>query len=88
MAEGLLLKGGGHKMAAGLTVEEDKIEPAMARLTELLESEHAALGDPHPLVTEARAFRFPRLRRGDFLNLGLDVTFRPSGIPTRSLCDP
>ena len=26
-----------------------------ARLTELLESEHAALGDPHPLVTEARA---------------------------------
>ena len=28
-AEGLFLKGGGHKMAAGLTVEEDKIEAAM-----------------------------------------------------------
>lgn len=40
-AEGLLLKGGGHKMAAGLTVEADKIEPAMARLTELLEKQGA-----------------------------------------------
>ncbi|MEL6210428.1 MAG: DHHA1 domain-containing protein, partial [Pseudomonadota bacterium] len=35
-AEGLLLKGGGHKMAAGLTVAEDQIEAAMERLTELL----------------------------------------------------
>ncbi|WP_299282943.1 single-stranded-DNA-specific exonuclease RecJ [uncultured Tateyamaria sp.] len=35
-AEGLLIKGGGHKMAAGLTVAEDKIEAAMARLSELL----------------------------------------------------
>lgn len=44
-AEGLLIKGGGHKMAAGLTVEEDKIEPAMARLSELLAKQGAdALG--------------------------------------------
>ncbi|MEM6372421.1 MAG: single-stranded-DNA-specific exonuclease RecJ [Pseudomonadota bacterium] len=35
-AEGLLIKGGGHKMAAGLTVAEDKIEEAMARLDTLL----------------------------------------------------
>ena len=35
-AEGLLIKGGGHKMAAGLTVARDQIEPAMARLAELL----------------------------------------------------
>ncbi|MEO0401781.1 MAG: single-stranded-DNA-specific exonuclease RecJ [Pseudomonadota bacterium] len=35
-AEGLLIKGGGHKMAAGLTVAEDKIEAAMARLAHLL----------------------------------------------------
>ncbi|MBK4216433.1 single-stranded-DNA-specific exonuclease RecJ [Paracoccus caeni] len=34
--EGLLLKGGGHEMAAGLTVEEDKIPAAMARLSELI----------------------------------------------------
>lgn len=34
--EGLLLKGGGHEMAAGLTVEADKIASAMARLAELI----------------------------------------------------
>ena len=35
-AEGLLIKGGGHAMAAGLTVAEDMIAPAMARLADLL----------------------------------------------------
>ncbi len=35
-AEGLLIKGGGHKMAAGLTVARAQLEPAMARLSELL----------------------------------------------------
>jgi single-stranded-DNA-specific exonuclease len=39
--EGLLLKGGGHKMAAGLTVARDQIEPAMARLAELLAKQGA-----------------------------------------------
>lgn len=34
--EGLLLKGGGHEMAAGLTVAEDRIEAAMARLADLV----------------------------------------------------
>ncbi|WP_411837632.1 single-stranded-DNA-specific exonuclease RecJ [Paracoccus sp. ME4] len=34
--EGLLLKGGGHTMAAGLTVEEAKIPAAMERLAELI----------------------------------------------------
>ncbi|SCY50122.1 single-stranded-DNA-specific exonuclease RecJ [Paracoccus tibetensis] len=34
--EGLLLKGGGHEMAAGLTVEEARIAPAMERLAELI----------------------------------------------------
>lgn len=42
-AEGLLIKGGGHKMAAGLTVAEDMIDPAMARLQELLEKQGAHL---------------------------------------------
>ncbi|MFQ6549762.1 single-stranded-DNA-specific exonuclease RecJ [Aestuariibius sp. 2305UL40-4] len=36
-AEGLLLKGGGHRMAAGLTVTRDKLDDAMARLSDLLE---------------------------------------------------
>ncbi|NQY61364.1 single-stranded-DNA-specific exonuclease RecJ [Cognatishimia sp.] len=35
-SEGLLVKGGGHKMAAGLTVEREKLKPAMSRLSELL----------------------------------------------------
>ncbi|GFE52364.1 single-stranded-DNA-specific exonuclease RecJ [Roseobacter cerasinus] len=41
--EGLLLKGGGHKMAAGLTVAEDKLDAAMARLGELLAKQGAHL---------------------------------------------
>ncbi|TDE40982.1 single-stranded-DNA-specific exonuclease RecJ [Antarcticimicrobium sediminis] len=35
-ADGFLLKGGGHKMAAGLTVARDRLEEAMERLSELL----------------------------------------------------
>ncbi len=45
-AEGLLIKGGGHKMAAGLTVAQDQLEPAMARLSELLGKQGA--GDIGP----------------------------------------
>ena len=48
-AEGLLLKGGGHKMAAGLTVEEGKIDVAMARLGELLARQGAGTDAPHDL---------------------------------------
>lgn len=40
-AEGLLLKGGGHKMAAGLTVAEENIDAAMERLSELLDKQGA-----------------------------------------------
>jgi single-stranded-DNA-specific exonuclease len=42
-AEGLLIKGGGHKMAAGLTVAEDKLEQAMTRLGALLAKQGAHL---------------------------------------------
>ncbi|MGC1495073.1 MAG: single-stranded-DNA-specific exonuclease RecJ [Sulfitobacter sp.] len=48
-AEGLLIKGGGHKMAAGLTVAEDKIDEAMARLGELLARQGAHLAGPSDL---------------------------------------
>ncbi|AXI48811.1 single-stranded-DNA-specific exonuclease RecJ [Sulfitobacter sp. SK012] len=41
--EGVLLKGGGHKMAAGLTLAEDKLEDAMAQLSALLEKQGAHL---------------------------------------------
>jgi len=47
--EGLLIKGGGHKMAAGLTVAPDKIEAAMARLGELLERQVAGQMGPADL---------------------------------------
>ena len=48
-AEGLLIKGGGHKMAAGLTVAEDQIDTAMTRLSELLAKQGAHLGGPADL---------------------------------------
>ncbi|MDX8347687.1 single-stranded-DNA-specific exonuclease RecJ [Cognatiyoonia sp. IB215446] len=40
-ADELLLKGGGHKMAAGLTVTRDQLEPAMERLGDLLAKQGA-----------------------------------------------
>ncbi|SDY88831.1 single-stranded-DNA-specific exonuclease RecJ [Citreimonas salinaria] len=43
-AEGLLIKGGGHRMAAGLTVARDRIEEAMVRLTDLLGRQGAGEG--------------------------------------------
>lgn len=43
--EGLIEKGGGHKMAAGLSLSRAQLEPAMARLSELMEKQGAgALG--------------------------------------------
>ena len=45
-SEGLLIKGGGHKMAAGLTVARDKLDAAMERLSDLL-AKHGA-GDAGP----------------------------------------
>lgn len=39
--EGLLVKGGGHTMAAGLTVRREELEPAMTRLSELLVAQGA-----------------------------------------------
>ncbi|WP_050931572.1 single-stranded-DNA-specific exonuclease RecJ [Aestuariivita boseongensis] len=47
--EGLLIKGGGHKMAAGLTVARDQLEPAMARLSELLAKQGAGEAGPADL---------------------------------------
>lgn len=47
--EGLLIKGGGHKMAAGLTVARDRLEAAMARLAELLAKQGAGAGGPADL---------------------------------------
>jgi single-stranded-DNA-specific exonuclease len=52
-AEGLLLKGGGHRMAAGLTVARDQLEAAMARLSELLAKQGAGTSGPRDLRLDA-----------------------------------
>ncbi len=48
-AEGLLMKGGGHRMAAGLSVARDRLEEAMARLSELLARQGAGRLGPRDL---------------------------------------
>ncbi len=42
-AEGLIEKGGGHKMAAGLSLDRAQLEPAMARLSDLLARQGSGL---------------------------------------------
>ncbi len=48
-AEGLIEKGGGHKMAAGLSLSRDQLEPAMERLSELLGKQGAGNAGPADL---------------------------------------
>jgi single-stranded-DNA-specific exonuclease len=52
-AEGWLVKGGGHRMAAGLTVEEARLEGAMERLGALLARQGAGAGGAHALGVDA-----------------------------------
>ncbi|MEL7115080.1 MAG: single-stranded-DNA-specific exonuclease RecJ [Pseudomonadota bacterium] len=52
-AEDLLVKGGGHRMAAGLTVARDQLEPAMARLADLLAKQGAGALGPRDMVLDA-----------------------------------
>ncbi|MFY0681350.1 MAG: single-stranded-DNA-specific exonuclease RecJ [Thalassovita sp.] len=49
VSEGLLLKGGGHKMAAGLTVARDQLDAAMERLSALLAKQGAGEAGPADL---------------------------------------
>ncbi|MGR3467695.1 MAG: single-stranded-DNA-specific exonuclease RecJ [Shimia sp.] len=44
--EGLIEKGGGHKMAAGLSLSRAQLAPAMARLEALIARQGVALGAP------------------------------------------
>ncbi|NEX47783.1 single-stranded-DNA-specific exonuclease RecJ [Pseudotabrizicola algicola] len=48
-AEGVLLKGGGHKMAAGLTVMQERLDEAMTRLADLLARQGAGSEEPRDL---------------------------------------
>jgi single-stranded-DNA-specific exonuclease len=47
--EGLIEKGGGHKMAAGLSLSRAQLEPAMARLSELMDKQGAGSAGPADL---------------------------------------
>lgn len=51
--EGLLLKGGGHKMAAGLSLRHDMLAPAMDRLAELLARQGAGTEGPRSLYIDS-----------------------------------
>ncbi len=48
-AEGMITKGGGHKMAAGLSLSRAQLDPAMARLADLLARQGAGDSGPHDL---------------------------------------
>lgn len=52
-AEGLLIKGGGHKMAAGLTVAREHLSAAMERLAELLAKQGSGAGEGSDLRIDA-----------------------------------
>ena len=52
-AEGLIAKGGGHRMAAGLSLSRAQLEPAMARLNDLLARQGAGLGEVADLRVDA-----------------------------------
>ncbi len=52
-AEGLIQRGGGHKMAAGLSLSRAQLEPAMARLSELLARQGAAALGPREMQIDA-----------------------------------
>ena len=49
VSEGLLLTGGGHKMAVGLSVEKENLEKAMYRLDEIIKQQGATI-DSSPKV--------------------------------------
>jgi single-stranded-DNA-specific exonuclease len=66
-AEGLLLRGGGHRMAAGLTVERPRLDAAMERLGELLARQGAGAGGPRDLSLDG--VLMPKAARTDLVEL-------------------
>ena len=51
--EGVFLKGGGHRMAAGLTIAASQLEPAMARLEAILSKDHGLMTGPRDMEIAA-----------------------------------
>jgi single-stranded-DNA-specific exonuclease len=65
--EGLLIKGGGHKMAAGLTVARDKLEAAMERLSDLMDKQGAGAIGPSDLRLDG--ILMPQAAQVEFVEL-------------------
>jgi single-stranded-DNA-specific exonuclease len=63
--EGLIEKGGGHKMAAGLSLSRAQLEPAMARLTELMDKQGA--GDAGPADLRISSLLMPGAAQIDLI---------------------
>ncbi|WP_210527953.1 single-stranded-DNA-specific exonuclease RecJ [Rubellimicrobium arenae] len=63
--EGLLLRGGGHRMAAGLTVERDRLPAAMERLSDLLARQGAGATGPRDLPLDG--LLMPKAARTDLV---------------------
>ncbi len=85
-AEGLLLKGGGHRMAAGLTVDADRLEPAMARLAELLARQGA--GDLGPADLRLDGMLMPGAASLDLMEMLEDAGPFGAGAPAPRFAFP
>ncbi len=48
-SEGLIERGGGHRMAAGLSLTRTQLQPAMERIAELIAAQSVAFGGPREL---------------------------------------
>jgi len=85
-AEGLLIKGGGHKMAAGLTVARDQLEPAMERLSELLAKQGA--GDIGPADLKISGILMPGAATIELVNQIEDAGPFGAGAPAPRFAFP
>ena len=65
-AEGLLVKGGGHKMAAGLSLTRAQLLPAMARLADLLQRQGSDVGAAQEL--EVTGLMMPGAATADLID--------------------
>ncbi len=85
-SEGLLIKGGGHKMAAGLTVARDKLDAAMARLGELLAKQGA--GDIGPADLKVSGILMPGAASIELINQIEDAGPFGAGAPAPRFAFP
>lgn len=54
--EGLLTKGGGHKMAAGVSLTREQLAPAMARINALIGAQSQRVGRPENMPLDGTIF--------------------------------